>query len=105
VIVNLLTNAIKYTPNGGAIELQAVKDEDGNVIISVQDNGVGISSEELPNLFERFWQSKRSNSSSNSTGLGLYLSRQIVEAHGGKIWAESIHGKGATISFKIPEIT
>ena len=105
VIVNILTNAIKYTQNNEVIELQAVKDEDGNVIISVQDNGVGISTEDLPNLFERFWQSKRSNSSSNSTGLGLYLSRQIVEAHGGKIWAESTRGKGATVNFKIPEIT
>ncbi|MBI3590050.1 MAG: PAS domain-containing sensor histidine kinase [Candidatus Melainabacteria bacterium] len=105
VIVNLLTNAIKYTQNNETIELQAVKDEDGNVIISVQDNGIGISAEDLPNLFERFWQSTRSNSSSNSTGLGLYLSRQIVEAHGGKIWAESTRGKGATISFKIPAIT
>ncbi len=104
VLVNLLTNAIKYTPNDERIELQAVKDEDGNVIISVQDNGIGISSEDLPNLFERFWQSKRSNLNSNSTGLGLYLSRQIVEAHGGKIWAESSSRKGATISFKIPEI-
>ncbi len=105
VIVNLLTNAIKYTKNNETIDLQAVKDEDGNVIISVQDNGVGISAEDLPNLFERFWQSKRSNSSSNSTGLGLYLSRQIIEAHGGRIWAESVFGKGSTISFKIPEIT
>ena len=105
VIVNLLTNAIKYTQSNETIELQAVKDEDGNVIISVQDPGIGIPAEDIPNLFERFWQSKRSNSSSNSTGLGLYLSRQIVEAHGGKIWAESTRGKGATVSFKIPEIT
>ena len=105
VIVNLLTNAIKYTQNDEIIELQAVKNEDGNVIISVQDNGVGISAEDLPNLFERFWQSTRSNSNSNSTGLGLYLSRQIVEAHGGKIWAESTRGKGSIISFKIPEIS
>lgn len=104
VIVNLLTNAIKYTSDGGSIELQAVKDEDGNVIISVKDTGIGISGEDLPNLFERFWQSKRSNLNSGGTGLGLYLSRQIIEAHGGKIWAESMLGKGTTISFKIPEI-
>ena len=104
VRVNLLTNAIKYTQNDEIIELQAIKDEDGNVIISVQDTGIGLSSEDLPNLFERFWQSTRSNSSSNSTGLGLYLSRQIIEAHGGKIWAESTRGKGSTISFKIPDI-
>lgn len=105
VIVNLLTNAIKYTPSGGHVELQAVKDEDGNVIISVQDTGIGIAKEDLPNLFERFWQSTRSTLNSNSTGLGLYLSRQIVDAHGGKIWAESTLHKGSTISFKIPEIT
>ena len=104
VIVNLLTNAIKYTSSDEIIELQAVKDEDGNIIISVQDTGIGIPACDLPNLFERFWQSKRSNSSSNSTGLGLYLSRQIVEAHGGKIWVESEPGKGTKISFEIPYI-
>lgn len=105
VIVNLLTNAIKFTPSKGIIEPRAVKDDDGNVIISVEDTGVGISKEELPNLFERFWQSQRSKTSSSSTGLGLYLSKQIVEAHGGKIWAESLQGKGTTVSFQIPPIT
>lgn len=105
VIVNLLTNSIKYTPSGGQVELQAVKDADGNVIISVQDTGIGISPEDLPNLFERFWQSTRSNSSSSSTGLGLYLSRQIIEAHGGKIWAESTLSKGTTIYFRIRAIS
>lgn len=105
VIVNLLTNAIKFTPPGGTIELKAIKDDNGNVIISVEDTGVGISKEELPNLFERFWQSYRTSNSSGSTGLGLYLSRQIIEAHSGKIWAESLQGKGTTISFQIPEIT
>ncbi len=105
VIVNLLTNSIKHTPSGGQVELQAVKDADGNVIISVQDTGIGIAKEDLPNLFERFWQSTRSNSSSSSTGLGLYLSRQIIEAHGGKIWAESTLNKGTTIYFKIRAIS
>lgn len=105
VIVNLLTNAITYTPNRGNIELRTVKDEDGNIIISVEDSGIGIAKEDLPNLFERFWQSKRANPNSNSTGLGLYLSRQIVEAHGGKIWAKSEKDKGAIVSFQIPNLT
>lgn len=104
VLVNLLTNAIKYTPSSGSIELQTIKDEDGNIIISVQDTGIGIGKEDLPNLFSRFWQSKRSNSSSNSMGLGLYLSKQIIEAHGGKIWAESEIRKGTKVSFAIPNI-
>lgn len=105
VIVNLLSNAIKYTEFKGEIELVATKNEDGYVFFSVKDNGCGIAEEDLPNLFERFWQSKRSNSRSNSTGLGLYLSRQIVEAHGGKIWVESTIGKGTKIAFELPELT
>ena len=105
VIVNLLTNSIKYTPSGGSIEIKAVKNEDGAVIISVEDTGKGISQDDLPNIFERFWQSSRSNSNSNSTGLGLYLCRQIVEAHGGKITANSEVGKGTKISLEIPDIS
>ena len=104
VIINLLSNAIKFTPGGGHIELKAIKNEDGNVIISVQDTGRGIAMDEMPNLFERFWLSHKSNGSSNSTGLGLYLSRQIIEAHGGKIWAESEFGKGTKVTFEIPEL-
>ncbi len=104
VIVNLLTNAIKHTPTRGQIEIKALKNENGSVTISVEDTGYGISKEELPNLFERFWQSRKSGLNSNSTGLGLYLSRQIIEAHGGKIWAESEINKGAKITFEISEI-
>lgn len=104
VIVNLLTNSIKFTPSGRHIEIKALKNENGTVLISVDDTGKGIPKEELPNIFERFWQSKRTNSSFNSTGLGLYLSRQIVEAHGGKILAESGPGKGTKITLEIPEI-
>ncbi len=105
VLVNLLTNAIKHTPIKGNIEIKTLKDEDANVVISVEDTGSGIPKEELPNLFERFWQSRKSSTSSNSTGLGLYLSRQIVEAHGGTIWAESEPNKGTKVVFKIPELS
>ena len=105
VIVNLLTNAIKYTPLHGQIELLASKKQDGKVIITVQDTGIGIPDEDLPNLFERFWQSRKSGTRANSTGLGLYLSRQIIKAHSGRIWAESKLGKGTKVIFEIPEIT
>lgn len=104
VIVNLITNSIKYTPSGGRIEIRAVKNEQGTAIITVEDNGKGISKEDLPNLFERFWQTKKSEDKANSTGLGLYLSRQIIESHGGKIWAVSELGKGTKVTFEIPEI-
>ena len=105
VIINLLTNSIKFIPGNGKIEIKAIKNENGETVIYVEDNGKGIRKEELPNIFERFWQSKKSDSSSNSTGLGLYLCRQIIEAHGGKIWAESSIGRGTKVTFEIPDLT
>ncbi len=101
VIVNLLINAISFTQSGGQVELRALKNEEGTVIFIVEDSGNGISVEELPNLFKRFWQSTRT---SISTGLGLYLSKEIVEAHGGRIWAESKLGVWTKITFEIPEL-
>ncbi len=105
VIVNLLTNSIKHTPQRGLIEIKTLKNEDGKVTISIEDNGNGISSDDLPNIFERFWQSRKSSSTSCGTGLGLYLCRQIIEAHGGKISAKSEIGKGTKITFEIPELS
>lgn len=105
VIINLLSNSIKFTNDKGVIELRGIKNENGNVIISIEDHGKGMSKDEVSSLFERFWQSAKSVASYNSTGLGLYLCKQIVEAHGGKIWVESEPGKGTTISFEIPELT
>lgn len=105
VIINLLTNAIKYSSVDGYIELKAMKDESKNVTITVEDNGKGIAKEELPTLFERFWQSRRTgHSTNNSIGLGLYLSRQIIRAHGGRIWVESELNKGTKVTFEVPEI-
>lgn len=101
VIVNLLINAINFTPSGGKIELKSIKNEAGDVMFIIEDSGSGISVEELPNLFKRFWQSTKTSS---STGLGLYLSKQIVEAHGGRIWAESKFGEWTRITFVIPEL-
>ncbi len=105
VIINLLSNSIKFTNDKGTIELKGIKNEDGNVIISIEDHGKGMSKDEISSLFERFWQSAKSSASYNSTGLGLYLCKQIVEAHGGKIWVESEPEKGTIVSFEIPELT
>lgn len=100
VIVNLLHNAIKFTPEGGQIVARATPEGD-KVIFSVQDTGSGIAEEELPRIFERFYKADRTRSTSG-TGLGLAIARHLVEAHGGKIWAESQVGKGSTFSFSIP---
>ena len=100
VIVNLCGNAINYTNLGGKIEMEVREQEgaQGDVIFSVTDNGNGIPAEDIPNLFKRFSQGT-SKKRSTGTGLGLYLSRQIIEAHGGKIWLESKVNKGSEFTF------
>ena len=102
VIVNLCGNAVNYTNSGGKIEIFA-KIQEGDFIFSVSDNGNGIPKEDIPNLFMRFSQGT-SKKRSTGTGLGLYLSRQIIEAHGGKIWVESKMNKGSEFTFVIPEV-
>ncbi len=97
VIINLCGNAVNYTNKGGRIEI-LTKIQSGDLIFSVTDNGNGIPKEDLPLLFKRFSQGT-SRKRSTGTGLGLYLSRQIIEAHGGKIWAESKIDKGSEFSF------
>ncbi len=100
VIVNLLHNAIKFTSSGGEITLSARQDRE-NIIFSVQDNGVGIPADDLSRIFERFFKSDRARTT-GGTGLGLAISRHLVEAHAGRIWAESIEGKGSTFFFQLP---
>jgi two-component system phosphate regulon sensor histidine kinase PhoR len=100
VLVNLLHNAVKFTRPGGEITLFAEATSSG-VRFAVRDTGVGIPAEELPRIFERFYKSDRSRSG-GGTGLGLSIARHIVEAHGGKIWAESTEGKGSTFYFVLP---
>ncbi len=97
VIINLLGNAVKYTQEGGLIQIRA--EEDGNDLrFSVKDNGEGIYKKDIPKLFKRFSQGTQEKRSI-STGLGLYLSKQIIDAHGGKIWLESDKGKGSEFFF------
>jgi len=99
VLANLITNAIKFTQAGGTIVAHHERIADG-VRISVQDSGVGIPHDKLETVFERFWQVGKNDR--RGVGLGLYISRSIVEAQGGTIWAESTEGAGSTFSFTIP---
>jgi two-component system phosphate regulon sensor histidine kinase PhoR len=100
VVVNLLHNAIKFTPGGGRINVSAREAAEA-VIFSVKDTGIGIAEEDMPRIFERFFKADRARSK-GGTGLGLAISRHLVEAHGGKIWVESIEGSGSTFYFSIP---
>ena len=102
VIANLCGNAVNYTNNGGKIEV-TVKEQGGDFLFSVSDTGNGIPKEDIPHLFKRFSQGT-SRKRSTGTGLGLYLSRQIVEAHGGKIWLESKVSKGSEFSFILTDV-
>ena len=99
VMSNLVGNALKFVPSGGTVVLDA-KREDGEVVFSVNDSGPGIPPEDLHRLFERFWQRRRDDK--RGVGLGLTIARGIVEAHGGRIWAESQLGHGATFYFTLP---
>jgi two-component system phosphate regulon sensor histidine kinase PhoR len=100
VVVNLLHNAIKFTPEGGQVSVRCER-QDQMIQIAVTDTGIGIAAEDLPRIFERFYKVDRSRATSG-TGLGLAIARHLVEAHGGKIWAESEVGKGSTFYFTIP---
>ncbi|MBS7623722.1 PAS domain S-box protein [Candidatus Bathyarchaeota archaeon] len=103
VLMNLLSNAVKFSPEGGRIEL-AVEDGEEAVKIRVSDTGIGIRKEDLPRVFEPFAAIPKPTYI-KGTGLGLNISKGLVEAHGGKIWAESEgEGKGATFTFTIPKL-
>jgi len=100
VVANLVHNAIKFTLPGGQVDLSAehVGDE---VVISVRDTGVGIPAADLPRIFERFYKADRARSGGGS-GLGLAIAKHVVQAHGGRIWAESVEGEGSTFCFSLP---
>ena len=103
VLMNLLSNALRYTPRGGKVRIHLTEsgaDTQGtrSVTISVEDSGPGIDASILPHVFDRFYKS----SDSGGMGLGLSIAKYLVEAHHGRIWAESEVGQGATISFTIP---
>lgn len=104
VLTNLIGNGIKFTPVNGNITVEASLSSEGKaVMISVSDNGVGITPENLPNIFNKFYQAgERVASDINGTGIGLSIVKEIVELHGGKIWVESVKGVGARFIFTLP---
>jgi signal transduction histidine kinase len=99
VLANLLDNAVKATPAGGAVVVRA-EARPGEVCFSVADTGPGMPAEELPHLFERFRRGRQAGY--RGTGLGLAIARGIVSAHGGRIWADSAPGRGSTFWFTLP---
>ncbi|MHB9134572.1 MAG: PAS domain-containing sensor histidine kinase [Armatimonadota bacterium] len=100
IFVNLLSNALKYSEPGTPVAMRA-KAQDGEVVVSITDQGRGIPPESLPHLFERFYRAPGGRKA-EGIGLGLYITRLLVEAHGGCIWAESEPEKGSTFSFTLP---
>ncbi len=100
-IFNLLSNAVKFTPAGGTVDVAAARC-DGEVRVSVSDTGPGIAPEDQERIFEEFQQADAGKEQSEGTGLGLALSKRLVELHGGRIWVESEPGKGSTFVFTLP---
>jgi CheY-like chemotaxis protein len=99
VLENLMGNALKFTNQRGTITVGAGRRDD-KVVIWVKDSGAGIAPEQMPHIFDRFWQAKKKER--RGMGLGLSISKAIVEAHGGEIWAESTLGEGTTVHFTVP---
>lgn len=102
VLTNLVGNAIKYSPKGGEV-LVAIGHDQWQVRVDVRDHGIGMSDAELGRLFEKFYRAEREEvRHCGGTGLGLYISKRLVEMHGGRIWAESSLGRGSVFSFTLP---
>jgi signal transduction histidine kinase len=101
VIFNLLSNAVKFTPAGGSVDVWATQ-VNGAVTVSVADTGPGISAEDLERIFEEFQQTEAGLEQGEGTGLGLALSKRLVELHGGRIWVDSKLGRGSTFAFTLP---
>jgi signal transduction histidine kinase len=101
VLLNLLSNALKFTPEGGRIDVGARLDGD-MAEVSVADTGIGIAPADQGTVFEEFRQVGTADKKAEGTGLGLALSRKFIELHGGKIWAKSQLGAGSTFTFTLP---
>jgi signal transduction histidine kinase len=101
IIANLLDNAVKYTPRGGRVTIRVEGKTDANVHITITDTGVGISPENLPHIFERFFRCDHSRSKSGA-GLGLSLAKALAQAHRGEIQVNSRPGQGTTFTVILP---
>ncbi|HEX2923308.1 MAG TPA: ATP-binding protein, partial [Chloroflexota bacterium] len=100
IVLNLLSNALKYSAPQTPVDIRASR-KNGQALVAVEDRGQGIAPEDLPHIFERFYRTKGPHRK-ESIGLGLYISRILVEAHGGRISVKSELGKGSTFSFTLP---
>lgn len=100
-VVNLVTNALKYSSPGSPVLVRA-EQRDNEAVVSVTDEGVGIRPEDLPHIFEQYYRSGTGRKKAEGLGLGLYITRLLVEANGGRVWAESELGKGSTFFFSLP---
>jgi two-component system phosphate regulon sensor histidine kinase PhoR len=102
VLINLLHNAVKFSPNGGEIVV-GVRDAQGEAVAWVSDPGIGVPAADMARIFERFYKVDRARvRGRGGTGLGLSIARHVVESHGGRIWVESVEGEGSTFSFTVP---
>jgi signal transduction histidine kinase len=103
VVTNLVANALKYTPTGGSVSVRAEREPDGAFRLAVRDTGIGIAQADLPTVLEPFRQvDNASNRAQAGTGLGLPLTRRLVELHGGALSIESAVGAGTTVTVRLP---
>ena len=103
ILTNLIENSLRHTPAGGRITCLARREGDGTAV-AVRDAGTGIAREHLPRIFERFYRADASRSrEEGGTGLGLAIVKHLVEAHGGRVWAESERGRGTTVTCWFPD--
>jgi two-component system sensor histidine kinase BaeS len=102
IVVNLLSNALRYTDAGGSATLSVRRDRD-DAVLEVADTGIGISADDLPHVFTRFWRGEKSRSrATGGAGIGLSIVKELVRAHGGTIAVESAPGRGSTFRVTIP---
>jgi len=101
VLTNLISNAVKYASGGGEILVRGQARPD-HVIICVSDQGPGIAPGDVPHIFDRFYRAQEATRTTKGAGLGLYLARAVVEAHGGRIWVDTTARDGARICFSLP---
>lgn len=102
VLSNLLSNAVKYSPDGGTVRVQGQVAPE-QVVVCVSDEGPGLAPDDVPRIFDRFYRASEAARKTKGAGLGLYLAKSVVEAHGGRIWADPQHNTGARICFALPD--
>ena len=103
VVINILSNAVKYTPRGGHITLTGIRRDDSHVVIRVKDDGMGIPKDDIPRLFERFYRVDKARSrAKGGSGLGLAIAKEMVEAHQGTIYLDSEIDAGTTVTIILP---